>query len=95
MNVSNPVQTKVAVVVPNAPKVSNLLVSRVVDSTFIKLAYNVSVCGVPGLGGLAKGAGTSLASPDQLRAYTLPLLGNEVNYFFQHRTPGMTTYTVL
>ncbi len=30
-------QTKVAVVVPTVPKVSNLLVSRVVDSTFIKL----------------------------------------------------------
>jgi len=50
MKVSSPVHTKVAVVVPIVPKVSNLLVSRVVDSTLIKLAYNVRVCDVVGIG---------------------------------------------
>jgi hypothetical protein len=49
MKVRSPMQIKVAAVVPIVPKVSNLLVSRVVDSTLIKLAYNVSICVRAGL----------------------------------------------
>jgi hypothetical protein len=49
MKVNSPMQIKVAAVVPIVPKVSNLLVNRVVDSTRIKLAYNVSICVRAGL----------------------------------------------
>jgi len=34
------------------------------------LPTTTCICGVLGVGGLAKGAGTSLASPDPLRAFT-------------------------